>query len=81
MIIMYRKFIHEILLLWYIYTDGDDKKVERDMYAAIPYFQGSHNRYGYEKWENHFEELFSYLPLTSEQKCRYAQMKLDEEDY
>ena len=22
----------------YIHTDGDDKKVERDMYAAISYF-------------------------------------------
>ena len=24
----------------YIYTDGDEKEVERDMYAALPYFRG-----------------------------------------
>jgi len=34
----------------YIYC-GDDKKVEWDMYAAIPYCRGSHDRYGYEKWK------------------------------
>ena len=24
----------------YIYIDGDEKEVERDMYASLPYFQG-----------------------------------------
>ena len=43
----------------YTYTDGDDKEVERDMYEAIPCFQDSHDRYGYEL-ENYFEEFFSY---------------------
>ena len=33
----------------YIYTDGDKKEVERDMYAALPYFQGSNDHDGYEK--------------------------------
>ena len=32
-----------------IYTDGDEKKVERDMYAAISYFRGSTDLDGYEK--------------------------------
>ena len=32
----------------YIYTDGDEE-VERDMYVAIPYFQGSNDQDGYEK--------------------------------
>jgi len=46
------------------------------MYAAIPYFRGSDDHYGYEKWENNLELFFSYFILTSEQKCYYAQMKL-----
>jgi len=56
----------------YIYTDGDEKKVERDMYAAIPCFRGSHDRDGYEKWESNFEAFFNYFVLTYEHKCRYA---------
>ena len=63
-----------------IYTDGDDKKVERDMYAVIPYFWGSNNHDEYEKW-NYLEEFFSYSSLRPEQKCHYAQMKLAEETY
>jgi len=46
------------------------------MYATIPYFLGSNDHIGYEKWENDLEEFFSYFILTSEQKYRYAQMKL-----
>ena len=47
----------------YIYTEGDEKEVEWDMYVTIPYFRDSHD--GYEKWENNLEELFSYFILTS----------------
>jgi len=32
----------------YICTDGDDKEVERDMYAAISYFWDFNDRCGYE---------------------------------
>ena len=32
-----------------ILTDSDEKKVEQDMYAALPCFQGSDDLYGYEK--------------------------------
>ena len=34
----------------YIYTDGDEKEVERDMYAALLYSWGYHD--GYEKLES-----------------------------
>jgi len=54
------------------YTKGDKKEMERDMYAAIPFF----NHFGYEKWENDLEEFFSHFVLTSEQKNHYTQMKL-----
>jgi len=33
----------------YIYTDGDDKKTERDMYVVIQYFRGCYDHCGYEK--------------------------------
>ena len=33
----------------YIYTDGDEKEVEWDMYVALPYFQGSNDQDEYEK--------------------------------
>jgi len=33
----------------YIYTDGDDNKVERDMYVVIPYFRDSNNHDGHER--------------------------------
>jgi len=33
----------------YIYTDGDEKEVERDMYAALSYFRDYDDQYGYEK--------------------------------
>ena len=58
------------------YTYGDKKEVERDMYAAILCFRGSDDHYGYEKWENNLEVLFSYFVLISEQKYHYFQMKL-----
>ena len=29
----------------YIYTDGDEKEVEQDMYVFIPYFWDSHDEY------------------------------------
>jgi len=51
------------------------------MYAAIPYFWGSHDRDGYKNWESNLEAFFSYFILTSEQKCRYAQMRLVGEAY
>jgi len=59
----------------------DDKKIERDMYAAIRCFRGSSHHYEYENWENHLEDFFSYFSLASEQKCRYTQMKLIGETY
>ena len=65
----------------YIYTDGDEKEVERDMYAALPYFRGFYDQDGYEKWENHLENFFRYFSLTPAQKCHYAQMKLVGEVY
>jgi len=66
----------------YIYTDCDDKEVERDMYAAVPYFQGSYNRYRYEYWESQLEDFFSYFELITEEKCRYARrLSLDGEAY
>ena len=65
----------------YINTDADDKKVEQDMYAAIPYFGGFDDHYRYEKWKNNLEFFFSYFVLTAEQKCHYAQMKLVEKAY
>ena len=48
------------------YILGDEKEVGRDMYAAIPCFQGSDDHYGYEKWESNLEVFFSYFVLTSE---------------
>ena len=33
----------------FIHTDGDEKEVERDMYAALPYFQSSNDHNGYER--------------------------------
>jgi len=33
----------------YIYSDGDEKEVERDMYATLSYFRGSNDHNGYEK--------------------------------
>ena len=65
----------------YINIDAEDKEVERDMYATLPYFQGSNDHDGYEKWENHLEDFFSYFFLTPEQNCRYAQLKLAGESY
>ena len=35
----------------YVYTDGDEKEVERDMHAAFRYFRGSNDHDEYEKWE------------------------------
>ena len=64
----------------YIYNDGDEKKVEWDMYAAMSCFRGSHDRDGYEKSESNLE-AFSYFVLAFEQKCRYAQMRLVIEAY
>ena len=62
-------------------TDGDEKEVECDMYAIILCFRGSDDQYGYEKWESNLETFFSYFVLISEQKCRYAQMRLIGEAY
>ena len=45
----------------FIHTNGDEKEVERDMYAALPYFQSSNDHYGYEKWENNLKDFFSYF--------------------
>jgi len=33
----------------YIHTNGDEKEVERDIFASLPYFQGSNDHDGYEK--------------------------------
>ena len=46
------------------------------MYAAFPCVGGSDDQYVYEKWESNLEDFFTYFILTSEQKCRYAQMEL-----
>ena len=58
----------------YINTDCDDKYVERVMFEAVPLFQGFDDHYGY-------EDFFSYFSLTTEDKCRYARLKLDGEAY
>ena len=65
----------------YIYTDGDEKEVEGDMYAALPYFRGSNDLDGYEKCEKYFANFFRYFSLTPAQKCHYGQMKLAGETY
>ena len=65
----------------YIYTDGDEKEVERDMYATLSYFRGFNDQDGCEKWENQLEHLFRYLSLTPAQKYHYAQMMLAGEVY
>jgi len=44
----------------YINTDADEKKVERDMFKAVPHFLGSNDRYKYE-WEKQLAEFFSYF--------------------
>ena len=63
----------------YIYTDGDEKEIERDMYAALSYFRSFYDQDGYEKWKNHLEDFFRHFSLTPAQKCHYAQIKLDGE--
>ena len=60
---------------------GDDKEIKRDMYAVVPYFWGSYDRYGYGYWESQLEDFFSYFELTTEEKYYYVQLKLDEEAY
>jgi len=50
----------------YINTDADEKKVERDMYAALTCFRGSNDHIGHAEWERKFETFFSYFILTSE---------------
>ena len=49
----------------YIYTDCDDKEVEWSMFAAVSYFQGAYDRYGYEDWESNLEAFFNYFVLIS----------------
>ena len=63
------------------YTDCDDKEVERDMFAAVSYFRGSYNRYGYEYQESQLRNFFSYFELTIKEKFLYAGPKLDGEAY
>ena len=65
----------------YIYTNGDKKEVERNMYAVLPYFRSSNNLDGYETWENQLEDFFRYFSLIPAQKSHYAQMKLVGEAY
>jgi len=52
----------------YINTEADEKKVERNIYAALSYFLGSN-------------DFFRYFSLTPAQKCQYAQLKLTKEAY
>ena len=40
----------------YINIDAEDKKVEQDMHAAIPYFRGYNDHDGYEEWNFTFVE-------------------------
>jgi len=47
----------------YIDTDGDDKKVEGDMYATVQYFRGSYDRHWYKYWESQVEDFFNYFEL------------------
>jgi len=61
-----------------ICTDGDDKEVEWDMYVTISYFQCFNDCYEYKDWESQLEDLCSYFSLTTEEKYRYAQLKLME---
>jgi len=65
----------------YIYTDCDDKEVERSMFTTVLYFRGAYDRYGYEDRESNLEAFVNYFVLTSEQKCYYAQMRLVGEAY
>jgi len=51
------------------------------VFAAVPYFRGAYDHYGYEDWERNLEAFFSYFNLTSNQKCLYTQRKLDEKTY
>ena len=71
-------FLHEFFYFCgkHIYTEGDEKEVERNMYAVLSYFRDSDDHYGYEKWESNLEGFFRYFVLTSEQKYCYAQMRL-----
>jgi len=64
----------------YIYTDDDDKELERNMYATLPYFRVLMIRMSM-KSENHLEGFFRYFFLTPTQKCHYAQIKLAGEAY
>ena len=60
----------------YIYTNGDEKEAERDMYPALLYFRSSNDQDWYEKRENHLENFFMCFSLTLAQKCHYIQLKL-----
>ena len=45
----------------YKYTDGDEKEVEQDVYAAIPYFRDSHDHDEYENWKRNLEVFFPVI--------------------
>ena len=64
-----------------IYIDGDEKEIERDMYAAFPYFRGPNDHDGYEKWKNQLDNFLRYFSLKPTQKCHFTQMKPAEEVY
>ena len=49
----------------YIYTNGHEKDVERDMYAALPYFRDSNDHDGYEKWKKSTWRFFQIFLLDT----------------
>ena len=51
------------------------------MFEAVPLFRGFNDCYEYEVWENDLEDIFSYFFLTTDEKYRYAILKLDGEAY
>jgi len=60
----------------YIYTDGDEKEVERNMYAAISCFRVLMIVMDMRNGKIILKNFLVISSLISEQKCHYAQMRL-----
>lgn len=59
-----------------MYTDGDARQVEHDMYDFVSNFQSFSDRYNYEDWKSYLKDFFYYIPLASKKKCFYIRQKL-----